>query len=234
MQILTRDQVLKLLGLTRGGFDQLQHAGHVALAFGSPLPARPGRYFELDLVAIAINLGLAQSLGREMSTAIVAGFFHQWAAAVGYAEADPSDDFFLAVGGVDWDDAKKGPTSLIVTNGTFDQIKRDFGELKDLAGFFTVNVSDIIRRLRIKAQAAGINLSGPFFFAPDDPRFEQILTQVKREWEARIARVRQDKKKLAVAKRHRRHANIAEPSRVKDVNYPPVMREILAATTIAR
>jgi hypothetical protein len=97
-----------------------------------------------------------------------------------------------------------------------------------------VNVSDIIRRLRIKAQAAGINLSGPFFFAPDDPRFEQILTQVKREWEARIARVRQDKKKLAVAKRHRRHANIAEPSRVKDVNYPPVMREILAATTVAR
>jgi hypothetical protein len=234
MQILTRDQLLKLLGLTRGGFDQLQHAGHVALAFGTPVPARPGRYLDLDLVAMAINLGLAQSLGREMSTAIVAGFFHQWAAAVGYAEADPSDDFFMAVGGVDWDDAKKGPTSLIVTNGTFDDIKSDFGKTKDLAGFFTVNVSDIIRRLRIKAQAAGINLSGPFFFAPDDPRFEQILTQVKREWEARIARLRRDKKKLAVAKRHRRHANIAEPSRVKDVNYPPVMREIFAATTIAR
>jgi hypothetical protein len=234
MQILTRDQLLKLLGLTRGGFDQLQHAGHVALAFGTPVPARPGRYLDLDLVAMAINLGLAQSLGREMSTAIVAGFFHQWAAAVGYAEADPSDDFFMAVGGVDWDDAKKGPTSLIVTNGTFDDIKSDFGKTKDLAGFFTVNVSDIIRRLRIKAQAAGINLSGPFFFAPDDPRFEQILTQVKREWETRIARLRRDKKKLAMAKRHRRHANIAEPSRVKDVNYPPVMREIFAATTIAR
>jgi hypothetical protein len=87
--------------------------------------------------------------------------------------------------------------------------------------------------LRAKAQVAGINLSGPFFFPPGDPRFEQILTQVKREWEARIARLRRDKKKLAVAKRHRRHTNIAEPSRVKDMNYPTVMREIFAATSIA-
>ena len=69
-------------------FDQLRHAGHVALAFGTPLPATPGRYLDLDLVAMAINLGISQSLGREISTTIVAGFFNQWASAVGRAEAD--------------------------------------------------------------------------------------------------------------------------------------------------
>src|SRR5436305_6440762 len=37
-----------------------------------------------------------------------------------------------------------------------------------------------------KAQAPGINLSGAFFFAPDDSRFHQILTEVEREREARI------------------------------------------------
>src|ERR1700675_3904980 len=89
MQNLSRDEFLEILGLTGGSFDQLQHAGHVALAFGTPTPATPGRYLDLDLVAMAINLGLTPSLGRENATTIVAGFFHQWASAVGYAEADP-------------------------------------------------------------------------------------------------------------------------------------------------
>jgi hypothetical protein len=81
MQTLTRLEFLDILQLTGGAFDQLQHAGHVALAFGAPFPATPGRYLDLDLVAMAISLGLSQSLGRQISTAIVAGFFHQWASA---------------------------------------------------------------------------------------------------------------------------------------------------------
>src|SRR6516165_9492679 len=115
MQTLTRVEFLEILQLTGGAFDQLQHAGHVALAFGTPLPASPGRYLDLDLVSMAISLGLSQWLGREISTAIVAGFFHQWASAVGYAEANPDQEFFVAVGGVGWDVAKKGPKLLMVT-----------------------------------------------------------------------------------------------------------------------
>jgi hypothetical protein len=95
MQAISRTEFLELLGLSSGAFDQLQHAGHVALAFGTPLPATPGRY--LDLVAMAINLGLTPWLGREVSTVIVSGFFHQWASGIGHAEADPSQNFFMAV-----------------------------------------------------------------------------------------------------------------------------------------
>jgi hypothetical protein len=224
MQTLMRNKFLELLGLSSGAFDQLQHNGHVALAFGTPLPATPGRYLDLDLVAMAVNLGLAQSLGREISTAIVAGFFHQWAAAVGYAEADRTQDFFMAVGGLGWDAGTKGPKLLVVTNGTLDQITTDFRDTKDLVGFFTVNISDIIRRLRAKAQAVGIDLSRPFFFPHDDPRFDQILTQVRRERDARIARLRRDKKKFAAAKARGRRENITELPRVRDLNYPTVMR----------
>jgi len=75
MLALTRDEFLEILGLTGGAFDQLQHAGHVALAFGTPMPATPGRYVDLDLIAMWINLGLTPSLGRENSTAIVSGYF---------------------------------------------------------------------------------------------------------------------------------------------------------------
>jgi hypothetical protein len=220
MQSLTRDAFLEILGLTSGAFDQLQHAGHVALAFGTPLPATPGRYLDLDLVAMAVNLGLTPSLGREASTTIVASFFYQWAAAVGHAEADQTQDFFMAVGGVGWDPVKKGPKLLLVTHGVLDQISQDFRDQKNLAGFFTVNISDIIRRLRARAQEAGIDLNRPFFFPPDDPRFDQILTQVKRERDARIARLRRDKKKFALAKARSSRKDIAAPPRMKTVKYP--------------
>ncbi len=226
MQSLSRDELLEVLGLTGGAFDQLQHAGHVALAFGTPLPAMPGRYLDLDLVAMAINLGLTQSLGREISTTIVTAFFHQWASAVGHAEADPTRDFFMAVGGVGWDPAKKGPKLLLLTHGTLDEINQDFRNTKDLVGYFTVNISDIIRRLRTRASAAGIDLSRPFFFPPDDPRFNGILTQVKRERDARIARLRRHKKKFATAKARGRRRDIAAAPRVENLNYQIAMQEM--------
>ena len=69
MQTLMRDQFLGILRMTSGAFDQLQHAGHVALAFGTPTPAAPGRYLDLDLVGMATSLGLAASLGRSTATA---------------------------------------------------------------------------------------------------------------------------------------------------------------------
>jgi hypothetical protein len=217
MQHVTRDEFLELLGLTGGAFDQLQHAGHVALAFGTPMPATPGRYLDLDLVAMAINLGLTPGLGREKSTAIVASLFHMWASAVGYAEADQKQDSFMAVGGVGWDAAKKSAKLFVVTNGTLGQIAQDFQSITDVVGFFTVNISDIIRRLRTRAHTAGIDLGRPFFFLPDDPRFDEILTRFQRERDARFARLKRNKKKLAAAKAWRRE-DIVEAPRVKDLN----------------
>jgi hypothetical protein len=234
MQSLTREEFLEVLGLSSGAFDQLQHAGHIALAFATPLPATPGRYLDLDLVAMAINLGFSKSVGRKVSTTIVAAFFHQWASAVGHTEADPTRDFFMAVGGVGWDPEKKGPKLLLVTNGTLDQIRGDFAGTKDLVCYYAVNVSDIIRRLRARAHAIGIDLIRPFFFPPDDPRFDQILNQVKRERDLRVARLRRDRKKFAAAKAQRRHQDIDELPRVRDLKYPTVMREIFNTTPIAR
>jgi hypothetical protein len=225
MQHLSRDEFLEILGVTGGSFDQLQHNGHVALAFGTPVPATPGRYLDLDLVAMAVNLGLTPSLGRETSTAIVAGYFTQWASAVGHAEADPHQDFFMAVSGVGWDDSKKSPKLLLVTNGTVDEIAQDFHSTPDVVGSVTVNISYIIRRLRAKAVAAGIDLSRPFFFSPNDPRFNEILTRVRRERDARIARLRRNKKKFAAAKAWDRRQDIVAAPRVKDINYQLAMQD---------
>lgn len=94
-----------------------------------------------------------------------------------------------------------------------------------LVGFFTVNISDIIRRLRTRAHDAGIDLSRTFFFPPDDPRFNEILTRVKRERDARITRLKRDKKKFAAAKARDRRQDIVAVPRVKDMNYHLAMRE---------
>ena len=234
MQHLSRDEFLQVLGMTGGAFDQLQHAGHVALALGTPLPATPGRYLDLDLIAMAINLGLTPSLGRENSTAIVFGFFHQWASAVGHAEVDPTQDYFMAVGGVGWDATKRSPRLFLVTNGNLEQIAQDFRNTRELVGFFTVNVSDIIRRLRARAHGAGIDLSRPFFFPPDDPRFDEILMRVRRELGERIARLRRDKKKFAAARARSRREDIVPAPRVTNVGYPlAIPGDPMTSTTFA-
>ena len=83
----------------------------------------------------------------------------------------------MAVGGVGWDASKKSSKLLLVTNGTVDEIAQDFRSTPDVVGSVTVNISYIIRRLRAKAVAAGIDLSRPFFVSPNDPRYNEILTR---------------------------------------------------------
>src|ERR1700730_4700162 len=141
MRSLTRDQFLKIFGMTSGVFDAQQRAGHVALAFGTPIPATAGRYFDLELVGMAIAAGLAPALGRPTATTIVLRFFDQWVAAVGHADADTAQNYFFAIGIVGWDDSGKRPREILVTNGATEQIMLD---LHDASSVIGVNITDII------------------------------------------------------------------------------------------
>ena len=208
MRSLTRDQFLRILRLSSGAFDAQQRAGHVALAFGTPIPAMPGRYFDLDLVAMAIATGLAPTLGRQTATAIVLGFFNQWVAAVGHAEADAAQNYFFAMGAVGRDEGERRPREIWVTNGIAEQIMQD---LHDASSVIAVNITDIIARLRAKASMVGIDLSQPFFFPPEHARFSQIITEFKQEREARVARLRRSKKKL------RRHQALMSRQDIKPI-----------------
>jgi hypothetical protein len=191
MRALTRDQLLTVMGMTSGGFDAQQRAGHVALAFGSPHPAMPGRYCDLDLVGLAISNGLAPTLGRPTATTVTLGFFDQWVAAVGQADADTSQNYFFAMGLFGWNDDKKHPEEIVVTHGISAQIMDD---LRDAGSVIAVNITDVIARLRAKGRAAGIDLSQPFFFPPNHERYRQIISEFEAERQARLARLRRDKK----------------------------------------
>jgi hypothetical protein len=212
MRSLTREQFLKIFGLTSGTFDAQQRAGYVALAFGTPIPATPGRYLDLDLVAMAIAAGLTPTLGRRVATTIVLGFFNQWVAAVGHVDADTTQNYFFAMGMVPRDNDQRHPREIWVTNGTSEQIMSD---LRNASSVIAVNITDILARLRAKARVAGIDLSQPFFFPPEHERFSQIITEFIQEREARVARLRRNKKKM------RRHQALMSR---QDIKLKPVVR----------
>jgi hypothetical protein len=218
MRPLTRNQFLKVFGLTSGAFDAQQRAGHVALAFGTPIPATPGRYFDLDLVAMAIAAGLTPTLGRQAATTIVLGFFNQWVSAVGHADADTAQNYFFAMGLMGRDNDERRPREIWVTNGTKEQIMSD---LHNASSVMAVNITDILARLRAKARTAGIDLSQPFFFPPKHERSRQIITEFEQEREARVARLRRNKKKLRQHEALMRRRDIKPVERLRDAPIQP-------------
>jgi hypothetical protein len=219
MRAVTRDQLLTLLGMTSGGLDAQQRAGYVALAFGSPNPAMPGRYCDLDLVGMAIANGLAPALGRPNATRLTLEFFDQWVAAVGQADADTSQRYFFAMGLFGWNEQKKDPKEIVVTHGTSEQIMPD---LRDAGSVIAVNITDIIARLRAKGRAAGIDLSQPFFFPPDHERYFQIISEFEAEREARLARLRRDKKKWRHHNAFVSRADVKLATRLRDLQAQPL------------
>jgi hypothetical protein len=117
----------------------------VSLAFGATLPGTPGNYLDLDLVAMAINLGLSPTFGRDTATTIVLRFFNNWGYTVARAESDRSQDFFLGIGALGVRDfVKKIPKLYGVSLGTLDGINEDFRQQDEsLVSACLLNISDI-------------------------------------------------------------------------------------------
>jgi hypothetical protein len=131
--------------------------------------------------------------------------------AVSEADADSARDYFFAIGGFGWGDEKKGFRELLLTHGANEQI---LSELHGARSVIAVNVTQILARLRDKARAAGIDLSQPFFFPPEHERYSQIIAEFEQEREARVARLRQTKKKSRhpQAKKSRPSQAISRPN----------------------
>lgn len=91
-----------------------------------------------------------------------------------------------------WGEQKKSFDELLVTHGANEQILTD---LRGARLVIAVSVTQILARLRDKARAAEIDLSQPFFFTPEHPRYSQIITEFRHERAARLARLRRSGKK---------------------------------------
>jgi hypothetical protein len=210
MRAISREQFLQVLGLSSGAYDQIQHSTGAALAFGSPIPATPGRYLDFDLVGMAIAAGLAPALGRQAATVIVLGFFNHWIAATSEADTDSGRHFFGL--GLVLNEVGRKPKEIRITHGSAEGI---LNELRGSSSIIAVDIRDILSRLRERARAIGVDLSGPFFFPPEHPHVKEIIAEFIEERERRVERLRRDKKKLAqhnaLIRRHIRAIKDAAP-----------------------
>jgi hypothetical protein len=213
---VSREQFLRILGLSSGAYDQIQHSIGAALAFGSPIPAAPGRYLDIDLIAMAITAGLAPALGRQAATIIVLGFFNHWIAATAEVDTDSGRHCFGL--GLVLDKLGRKAKEIRITHGSGEEILSD---LRGSSSIITVDIRDVVSRLRARGHAVGVDLSGPFFYPPEDPRFKDAIDEFTAERERRVARLRQDKKKLA-----RHNALMRRPGikAVKDATPPAAAR----------
>jgi hypothetical protein len=208
MKALTREQFLDILGLSSGNFDVMQSTHRVALAFGSPLPGTPGRYLDLDLVAMALVLAMTGSVGREAACIMVLAYFNVWVRAVGRVDANPGEEQFFAVGHVH-DKSGRRVVEMLIAGGTHAEIVEQL-RARGVGAVMSINISDIMRRLRAKAKTIGVDLDGAFYFPPDDPRHDAIADLAADERDQRIARLRADRRKFARHKARLRRKEIRE------------------------
>jgi hypothetical protein len=196
--------------MTSTALNTAQAEGCVALAFGCVIPAGLGRYFDIDVLAMRLLRELVPHIGREQATAIVLSHFDVWGDSAGRSEFDDREIYFT-IGVID----KKRPSQreFLITGGTQEEVTGDF------AGFaptrvFSFNVKSLIRDIRERGQAAGIDLSSAFFLPPDHADYPKLLEQAKTRREQALTRMKRD------TRLHTKTKRIPRPSEARDIRQP--------------
>jgi hypothetical protein len=199
MKRRSRREFLALINRSEGAFEVLQNRKQVALAFGAEVPATYGGYFDVDAAAMLVSDGLAAAMAKHKgaAAALVRLFGEQLLDAIGRAEFDRRAMFF-AIG------ETQTPEGIAYTGtcGTLAEIAADFDEANPErigpppARLLTVNVTDVLARIRANARAAGIDLSDPLFLPPGHPEYARLIEQAREVREAAIARQEQKAARL--------------------------------------
>jgi hypothetical protein len=195
MLALSPEQFRACTGVSRQTFGAHVARDEVALAFGHGAPLAGGTFVDLDCLALLLIDELEPAFTRKFAAAIVRMHGDEWLKAVGRADtiAEPVYFFVFEHGDARAEGKRSYREKYRVSEGPL----TDFANLNAFATlpqdniparFTGVNVSDILRRVRLNAARAGLDMSAPFFPPPGDPLHEEIVTAAKKQRDAFLGR----------------------------------------------
>jgi hypothetical protein len=165
---LTRSELLTITGHTENGFSTKQRRAQWAMAYSRRDAGARDWYCPADAVAVLLTAELAKTHGATQAAALVLMFGGAVLRAIAEAEHASTGDVLLGVADLARD--VDGRRAYLACSAL------DVGaEGYTVERVTTINVSRLVRVVRINAERVGIGLSGALMPAPDSAEFSAIL-----------------------------------------------------------
>lgn len=202
MRAIGLNDYLAITGLKRGTFDARQTLKEMPFAFGLARRLAGGVMLDLDCICFFIGEALTPVLSREHAATIIRAFADDVLEAVGRADAEPDETWFLnavefgpGYGQITRDNDRQmifGATTAEHFAETFRKNPKN-PKAKQITRITWVNVTHILADLRIRAAKHGFDWSAAAFFPPpDDPMAAKIIKTARKERELALQAYAQD------------------------------------------
>jgi hypothetical protein len=190
MRALSTPQLLSITDTSEGTFGSQIKRNETVLAFGLERKLAGGVYLDLDAVAMLLVDELTSALGRKIATTIVRSHSDTWLRAVARVDTTREPVFFVVseygepsrhpyFGGRSLRDKQRvGQTTM--TEGD----RKGFADNPDVEvpeRVTWINVTSILRRIRVRAVKIGLDLSDPFFPPETDPTAKKLLDMARKD-----------------------------------------------------
>ncbi|MFL5239886.1 MAG: hypothetical protein ACJ8EL_20275 [Rhizomicrobium sp.] len=203
---ITLDELLTVTDISEDALKSMRRRGQIALAFSRNDAYRSLWYLPVDAVAMLLTMTLAKVYGASIAAQIVRMFGDVWLTVVAQAESDVSVDALFAVSDLIREaDGRRAHLARGARDAIPEAIAAELARSPEGKGYVAerinlVNVSHIIRRIRVTAARHGIDLTSPLMLAPASEEFQELMQRYARQ-ENGIVEARARRKREAIARR---------------------------------
>jgi hypothetical protein len=194
MRVITTAQLLHITQTPEGTFNAQISRKETALAFGLGRKLAGGVFLDLDCCAVLLTDELAAAFGRKVAATIVIMHGDAWLRGIGEVDATREPVFFQVAeygeperhsvfGGRSVRNRMRvGCSTIVRPVGLAD---RPDIEVPDRITW--VNLSSIVRRIRLRAMQIKLDLSDALFPPESDPDASKLLEKAREDREAATA-----------------------------------------------
>ncbi|MBR0900976.1 hypothetical protein JQ616_38975 [Bradyrhizobium tropiciagri] len=178
MQRLTLSELLHVTNTGEEALKSMRRRGQIALAFGLRDAFASSWYLPVDAVSMLVTSALAKVYGVSNAAVLVRISGDVLLQIVAGAEADTDTDAMLCV--MDLVRERDGVRAYFVSCAAVDAFLPELPRSCETHDFvperlIMINVSQVIRALRVSALRIGVDLTAPFLPPPDSLEFQKLM-----------------------------------------------------------